>query len=202
MQSAREFTTYQEITARPVGDFQVATQVRSGGSGPAGLYVTPAPAAENQPGDLFFGMDGAGIVLQRHDGAGWRDLPRQARWIEPSVRLEVLRSGGRYEFRWNGAPVGEAADAGGPMRAFLFAGPGVRAEFSRFNIVEGFVIPEKRASPPAPDPSTSTCKWVPREGGWLGQGPEYAGGGAYDCVCNGVPRTNSAACGPYPAKRR
>lgn len=134
VQSAREFTTYQEITARPVGDFQVATQVRSGGSGPAGLYVSAAPVADNQAGDFFFGMDGAGIVLQRHDGAGWRDLPRQARGIEPSVRLEVLRSGGRYEFRWNGAPVGEAADAGGPMRAFLFAGPGVRAEFSTFSV--------------------------------------------------------------------
>ena len=135
VQSAREFTTYQEISARPVGEFQVATQVR--GDGLAGLYVTPAPAAENQPGDLFFGMDGAGVVLQRHDGTAWRDLPRQARRLEPSVRLDVARRAGRYEFRWNGAPIGSAADAGGPMRVFLFAGPGVRAEFSRFSVVAG-----------------------------------------------------------------
>ena len=209
VQSAPEFTTYQEITAHPVVDFQVATQVRAGGgSGLAGLYVTAAPTAENQPGDLFFGMDGAGVVLQRHDGAGWRDLPRQARRLEPSVRLDVARRAGRYEFRWNGAPIGSAAAAGGPMRVFLFAGPGVRAEFSTFSVsqLKFDELPEQRTLPPAPAPSTSrpatsTCGWVRREGGWFGQGEQYLGA-AHDCLCNGVPSTDRAACGPYPASRR
>jgi len=45
-----------------------------------------------------------------------------------------------------------------------------------------------------PGPSTTTCVWAKREGGWFGQGDQYAGA-VWDCLCNGRPAPNSDMCG-------
>jgi hypothetical protein len=96
----------------------------------AGLYLSDQTEADCAEGDVFFGRNARGFVLQQCLDGAWSSLPRSAA-VTPAAdgfdRLEIERRGNAYRFRVNGA---DLASTELPDRAadniFFFVGPGGR----------------------------------------------------------------------------
>jgi len=115
-------------------------------AGVAGLYVSNDATAEYRAGDVFFGVDPAGIAVQEHDGKSWQHIPRQAPPPSMPARLAITRTGNLYQFYYNGVWIAELKASGrGDTYVMLFAGPAVTVDFSAFSV-------KAMGAPPFPAP--------------------------------------------------
>jgi hypothetical protein len=137
--SSTDYVTFEPIATEPAAQFHAAVRVRaergSGDRALVGLLIATAPYGDDfQEGDLFFGKDEAGLLVQRWEGGRWVDVPRSAAPATPPAAgaasaLDVTKRGGRYELVLDGARV--ATLPGPAARADwvrIMAGAGSRAE--------------------------------------------------------------------------